>query len=304
VLLGLLLVVLYGIPLTGDHWIRLGLLMGMALLFFTFFVVLGILVSSLTRRSVVSFLVSLVIWVTIVLIVPRLGVMAAGRLMPVPTVAEVEATRDAFAKDCWEKHMQQNALSWRAREEQMHSLSDNEREVYREEHLPAWMDEDDAKRKQVQKTIEEFSIRLNEDLRNKKSSQEVLAMGLSRVSPASTFQLAAMKLAGTDIALKSRYEDSMRGYRTRFNSYVEKKQKETGNAGGFRVTVDSEHGVKFTAPREGGSLDLSDLPSFAPPTAGLREIGGSLVMDAGQLALASLLAFAGAFIAFLRYDVR
>ena len=96
----------------------------------------------------------------------------------------------------------------------------------------------------------------------------------------------------------------MRDYRTRFNQYVDKKQKETGGSGGFRITFDSERGVKFSAPRESGSLDLTDLPVFAPAEGPLREIAGSLVVDAGLLALASLLAFAGAFAAFLRYDVR
>lgn len=304
VLLGLLLVLLYDIPLTGEHWLRMGILMGMSLLLFTFFVMFGILVSSLTRRSVTSFLVSLVAWVTIVLIVPRVGVMAAGQLQPVPTVAEVEAQRDAFAKDAWEKHMQQLGASWRMREDQMHGMSESDREAYRAGHSTAWMEEDDAKRKEVQKDIDDFSVRLNEGLRNKKTSQEALAMTISRVSPAASYQLAAMRLAGVDIALKERYEDAMREYRTRFNQYVEKKQKETGGAGGFRVTFDSNRGVKFSAPRESGALDLSDLPSFAPPGGGLGEIAGGLVTDAGLLALASLLAFAGAFGAFLRYDVR
>ncbi len=304
VLLGVLLVLLYDVPLTGEHWLRLSLLMGMSLLYFTFFVIFGILVSSLTRRSVVSFLVSLVVWVTMVLIVPRMGVMAAGQMMPVPTVAEVEAQRDAFSKDEWEKHMQQMQASWREREEKMHGLTESERETYRDDHMAAWMDEDDAKRKQVQKDVDAFSVRLNEELRNKKESQEALAMTLSRISPASTYQLAAMKLAGTEIALKARYEDAMRDYRTRFNQYVDKKQKETGGAGGFRITFDSQHGVKFSAPRESGSLDLTDLPVFAPAEGSLRGIAGSLVVDAGVLALASLLAFAGAFAAFLRYDVR
>ena len=85
----------------------------------------------------------------------------------------------------------------------MHGLAASERETYRDDHMAAWMDEDDAKRKQVQKDIDAFSVRLNEELRNKKESQEALAMTLSRISPASTYQLAAMKLAGTEIALKS-----------------------------------------------------------------------------------------------------
>lgn len=304
VLLGLLLVLLYNVPLTGDHWLRLSMLVGMSLLLFTFFVVFGVLVSCLTRRSVVSFLISLVVWVTLVLIMPRAAVMAAGRLLPVPTIAEVEGQRDAFAKDARGRQMQKLMSAWRMRNEEMDGMSASEREAYREEQMGKWMDEDEKREEVVEKEIDAFSVRLNEDLRNKTASQEHLAMVLSRISPAATYQLAAMKLAETDVALKSRYEDAMRVYRTAFTQFADKKQKETGNTGGFRITVDSEKGVRMSAPREGGALDLSELPSFVPPKAELTEAAGGLILDAGVLALASILAFVWALGAFLRYDVR
>jgi hypothetical protein len=164
--------------------------------------------------------------------------------------------------------------------------------------------EDDLRRKQVQKDIEEYSLRLDEDLRNRKSEQERLAFTLSRISPASAFQLASMSLAGTDIALKARYEDAMRGYRTSFTQYIEKKQKESGGTGGFRITVDTKKGFQFSAPREQSSLDLSDMPAFIAPRLTFAGAAAPVVVDAGILALSSLLAFAWAFVAFLRYDVR
>jgi ABC-type transport system involved in multi-copper enzyme maturation permease subunit len=304
ILLGILLVLLYAVPMTVGHWMRLLVFIGISLLYFTFFVAFGILVSALTRRSSVSFLISLVAWVTFVLIIPRLGVMAAGQMKPVPSVAEVEAQRDAFSKDRWEKHMHDMQAKWRTRDEEMHGLSKEERETYRTKHMSEWTNEDDVDRKQILKDIDEHSVRLNEDLRNRKVEQEKVAFSLSRISPASAYQLAAMNLGGTDIALKARYEDAMRSYRTSFIQNVEKKQKETGGMGGFLITFDSDKGLKFTAPRESGALDISDMPVFTAPRHTLGDIAGIVTMDAGILALASLLAFAGAFLAFLRYDVR
>lgn len=304
ILLGALVIMLQGIPFTPDHWARIGLFVGISLLYFTFFIALGVFVSCLTRRSAVSFLVALVVWVTAVLIVPRLGVMAAGQMNPVPSVAEVEAQRDAFSKDRWESHMQELQGRWREREDATKGLSKEERDAYREDKLGIWMEEDDAMRKQVQKDIDGFSVRLSEDTRNRTAEQERLAFMLTRLSPASAYQLAAMNLAGTDIALKSRYEDAMREYRTRFTQYVEKKQKESGTQGGFRITVDSDKGFSFSAPRDRGTLDLSDLPVFAVPVRTFDAAAAPVVVDAGLLALYSLLAFAGAFLAFLRYDIR
>jgi ABC-type transport system involved in multi-copper enzyme maturation permease subunit len=304
VLLGILLVMLYGVPMATHHWIRLLVFLGMSLLYFTFFVAFGIFVSSLTRRTSVSFLISLVAWVTFVLILPRLGVMAAGHIRPVPSIAEVEAQRDAFSKDRWDKQMKEMGKKWQARDESMQGLSKEEREAYRSAHWSAWSEEDEGGRKQVLKDIDENSVRLDEDLRNRKVDQERLAFTLSRISPASAYQLAAMNLGGTDITLKARNEDAMRDYRTRFMQYAEKKAKETGGTGGFGIRFDSDKGFSFTAPRNLGALDISDMPAFTPPRPTIGEVAAAIVLDAGMLGLASLLAFAGAFVAFLRYDVR
>jgi ABC-type transport system involved in multi-copper enzyme maturation permease subunit len=304
VLLGLLYVLLCRVPLTGDHWWRLGLLGVVSLLLFTFFVVFGVLVSCLTRHSAVSFLLSLVVWVALVLIAPRAAVMAAGWVRPVPSVAEVEGQREAFAKDAHEKQMQRLMSAWRSRNAQMDGMPGAERDKFREEHMPGWMAEGEEDRSRMEMEIDAYSVRLNEDLRNRRQSQEDLAFALSRISPAATYQAAAMLLAGTDVSLKSRYEDAMRAYRTRFTEFTGKKQKETGNTGGFSITVDTEGGVKLSSPRDGGVLDLSELPAFVTPRTMLRDIANGLVLDAGALILASLLAYAGALWAFTRFDVR
>lgn len=304
VMLGLLLVLLFNIPLTADHWVRLGVLGVMSLLLFTFFVVFGVLISSLTKRSVVSFLVSLVVWVSLVLIVPRVAVMVAGKLVSVPTIAEIEGQRDAFAKDAREKQMQQMVSAWKARNEQMSGMSPTERDAYRKDHEGTWLAEDEKARSSIDKEIDSYYVRLSEDMRNKQSVQQQLATVLARLSPAATYQFTAMKIAGTDPELKARYEDAMRAFRTAFIAFAEKKQKESGDVGGFRITVDSERGVSFSAPREGASLDFSGMPSFVYQLPRLGGIAGGLLLDGGLLALATLLAFGWAFAAFLRFDVR
>jgi hypothetical protein len=57
-------------------------------------------------------------------------------------------------------------------------------------------------------------------------------------------------------------------------------------------------------PRNKAQLDLTDLPAFVPPVQQLTATVAGVVVDAGLLALFSLMAFAAAFFAFLRYDIR
>ncbi len=304
VLLSILFVMLAGVPLETSHWLKLGVLLGMSLLFFTCVLSFGLLFSTLTRRSSVSFLISLVTWIAAVLIVPRAGVMVAGQMVRVPSVAETEGQRDAYEKQQWEQHMADMTRRWKERNDPTQGMSKSEREAYRDEHLADWMEEDDAARKEIQKNIEAYGLKLNEDLRNRKAEQERAGLIFARFSPASAYQLAVMNLAGTDIGLKNRYEDAIQGYRTVFNAFAAKKAKESGNAGGIRITVDSDKGFSFSAPREKGTIDASELPHFAPPVRTFAEAVVPTAVDAGLLAVYTVLALAGAMVAFLRYDVR
>ncbi|MBX2990716.1 MAG: ABC transporter permease subunit [Bacteroidetes bacterium] len=303
VLISLLLLPLLGIPMTSDHWLRLGLLLGASLLLFTFFMAFGVLVSLLTRRSSVSFLFCLVAWVSGVLIIPRAAVMLAGRIVQVPTVAEVEARQDSYAKDQWSVHMKELGEEWRKRNTWLQQFPENERSTKREEMEWEWAEQDDGSRKLVQNAIDENARILKEELRNRKHEQERLAFMLSRFSPVSAFQLAVMNLAETDITLKARYEDALNIYRTAFNRYKQQKQKESGDSGGIRISVDSERGVKIDTGRE-IALDLSGIPEFTRERASISSVLARSIVDFGLLSLFSLIAFAAAFVMFLRYDVR
>lgn len=294
-LLCMLMVILAGVPMTGEHWLRTGLLMVVSLLFFTSFIVVGLFISALTRRSSVSFLISLVVWVAFVLIIPRAGVIAAGQMVRVPTVAEIQGQRDAFARDRWNVFRQD-----------LDSLFEDRRgaepDSMTEDAMWAHMQKQDSMRRAIELDINAFEARLYEDLSQRRNVQERLAFSLSRVSPASAYQLAAMSLAGTDLDLKRRYEDGLMTFRTQFVDYANKKTEDT--PGGFQISFSSDKGMSFAAPRGNTQLDLTDMPTFVPPVQQLGATVGGLLVDAGLLTLFSLLAFAGAFVAFLRYDVR
>ena len=303
-LLSLLVLLTWNVPMNGDAWLKLMTLFGAAVLYLTFFISLGIFLSTMTKRSSVSFLFSLVIWVCLVFIVPRAGATIAGQVIPVPTVAEIEGQQETFSKDRWSKYEDVMQEKWKRRNAPTEGMSKEEREAFREENMWQWMEEDDKDRKDVQKDIDAFAAKVNEDLRNKKAEQEQFAFTLSRLSPASAFQLAAMNLAGTDISLKRRYEDALNTYRPVFTAYKEKKQKENGGIGGIRISVDSDTGVKIDTGREKGVLDTSDMPRFEHPLHSYRDAVTPAIIDFGLLGIFSLAAFAGAFMRFLRYDVR
>jgi ABC-type transport system involved in multi-copper enzyme maturation permease subunit len=300
IMLSILLVLLFDVPLTQVHWAKITTLVALSLLFFTFFIVLGVMISAWTMRSNVSFMMALVVWIAFVLIIPRAGILTAGQLVNVPRVAEIEGQREAYAKERWGTFYEEMEKRWAKRQ----GPSCGNSEEIEDEKLWAYMEEDDSMHDAAMKDIEDFQARLMDDLRHRKAVQERLAFTLSRFSPASAYQLGAMSVAGTDVSSKSRNEDAMSEYRTRFNDYVEKKQDESGATGQVMISISSEDGMNVDAPREQGTLDISDLPRYEPPRISYAESVAPALVDFGLLSVFTIVAFAGAFVRFLRYDVR
>ena len=113
-----------------------------------------------------------------------------------------------------------------------------------------------------------------------------------------------MKLAGTDIDLKVRYEESMRSYKDDFTDYIQAQQAMGGGHGGFNISMDSESGVSIDFGRNDQTLDTSEMPQYSAPVIRPSEAMASSIPDFGMLSIFIILAFGGSFIAFLRYDMR
>jgi hypothetical protein len=304
-LLGLLLLILAGIPFDGGHWVRFGTLLGAGWLYFMFFIVFGLAVSALTRRSPTSFLVLLVAWIVLVLVVPRAGVLAATEMVRVPSVAEVESRKEGFESREWEAYRRELSRKWSERQARIEAVDEDEREAFEDEKTWDWMEQDEKDRQALQARIAENSRRINEELRALKGRQRRLGLWFSRISPASAFQLVALEVAGTGLQLGDRYTESIEEYRKRFSTFVEER-------GGNRMVLRAGHGDDDDGDdAEGGlfggqgePLDLREMPRHEPPAIHAREAVAPVIADLGLLALLIVAAFAVAFGSFLRYDVR
>jgi len=296
VILGLLMVMFGGISFSGDHWVRLLILFGGSLLYITFFVVLGICVSALTRRSSVSFLAALIIWIATVLIFPRVGALVAEQMLSVPTVAQIEGEADAFSKTQWNNH-------YVGMSERFESYVPNLDDVTDEE-LWASQEFEDSVRNDVELRIDAHQQKLLSTLNQRRAEQERLALSISRISPAAAYQLMTMKLAGTGLSLKTRYEEAMNIFRDDFLAHKKEKAKTEGESNRIAITMDSELGFSVQAPEKGADIDLSGVPQFVAPRWPIGQAIQGAVVDFGILAILGIVSFCGAFVAFVRYDVR
>ena len=148
------------------------------------------------------------------------------------------------------------------------------------------------------KKMQDYSNRLNEQRRNKQTQQERLAFGLARISPSTLFSLATTNLVGTAITVKQHFLDEAHGYQQTFAEFM--KEKTGMNLGGDVILFR----VKRGDDEEEKPINPAELPEFEYHPLSMAKVLNNAIIDIGLLLLFNIVFFIGAFVGFLRYDVR
>ncbi len=285
ILLGSLLLVVMGVPMSADGWTRLVLIVFAGFLYFTVFLTIAVAVSAMTVRSANSFLTLLVIWIFAVLILPRTAILVAGRAVDVLSVDEIGAQKARLNQQLWTEDSRKMSTFKPA------TTGDAQKMINEFQKFMGSIADEREKR------MNELSARLNEERQNAQKVQQTLAFGIARLSPCASFSLAASQLAGTSLDLQERYRSEARAYQQTYGKFMLDK---TGlNPGG---------GMVFRMRQESGEqprpIDPQELPPFLYRPLSLNDVLPAAIPDMGLLALFCLLFFAAAHVAFTRYDLR
>jgi ABC-type transport system involved in multi-copper enzyme maturation permease subunit len=276
----LLLLVFPNVVLTGQDWGRLLLMFLMFFLYLSVFFTLGLLVSARTNKSSTSFLVLLFIWVTFVTVIPKLSVVTAARLHPIPSVHEITAKKDAFLQQI-QGGAQKKVLDWI---KENAPKSGEDQKAYQEKFKKFLEDfQQDATSK-----IDENNAALERDYQARKRAQQNLAINLSRVSPASALTFSTMSLARTGIDEHERFLASIRAYKPIFTKWANSRMMQNLN---FQTG-------------ETGKVVLDDMPQHKFEPEGLSKSLARTLPDFGMMLFLIIVFFAGAYVSFLKYDVR
>jgi len=281
VAIGCLLLPVMGVALTGTEWARLGLVVLTGMLYFGVFLTMSVFVSSMTHRTSSSFLVLLVVWVMSVMVIPRATVLLAGRAVAVPTAEEVAAQKASYRIQLWKETRAQ-----------MLDFKPNGTAPDPAQEFTQFMDSLTDVR---ESRIAEHSGRLNEERYNRQLEQQKLAFALARLSPSASLALAASTLAGTSLSLADHFKNEAAAYQQEYAAFMKEKTGVVPGAGMVMIRVGDE---------EPQPIDPAELPEFTYDPLPLDKTVEAAAVDIGLLAFFNLLFFAGAFTAFLRYDVR
>jgi ABC-type transport system involved in multi-copper enzyme maturation permease subunit len=157
---------------------RLGLILALSLLYLGFFLSLGILVSTLTKRAATSVVILLFLWSLLVFIIPNLGTLLARQFVSVPSVRALSEKR----QQTWTREVLLGI-----------SRGGN------------WADH--------MRTLSAENDRLEQDYRLKFERLVRLSRNINRISPAASFLDAASEIAGTGIGEESRLKQEVVRYK-------------------------------------------------------------------------------------------
>ena len=286
ILTGVLVLLVMGIPFQSTDWVRLAIVIVAGYLYFGAFLAISLFLSSRTTSSSTSFMLALIVWILSVMIIPRTAVLFAGRAVDVPTVDELYSQRSRYSASLW----QENRLAM-----SNYRVPPGEPMQKAIPEFQAFMADLSQTR---DRKVADFTRQLEENRQNKQSVQERLAFGLARISPSATFSLAAMTLSGTGIHLKDEFTRAAKRYQQSFAEFLKEKTGETPSGGMiFRISTDNT--TKQKPP-----INAAEIPAFTFDQAPVSGVLGAAAVDFGILALFNIVFFAGAFVSFLRYDVR
>jgi len=308
----LAVVILFCFPmvdLTGSDWIRIGFMFITSLVFIATMYNLGLLFSCLAKRSAVSLVLGLFLWIIFAVVIPNASVYLATQIRPVEPEDKINEQIVALKREAQAEFNSELERSGRSYMSGSGSTSDVSGGGFGHGYMRSCNDV------LMHNSLIENSIGVPVKIKYADRYAEVeygylrglieqthLANNISRISPVCLYENVMSALAGTDMASVRHFIDGVKLYRKDIIEYMRSRTNNFSSAIFFTPCTKEE--IK-TRPRtdDAAPLELSDLPRFsykADMVTTLRRI----IPDLAFLVLGNVLFFAVAFAAFTRYDVR
>lgn len=309
-----LLVTLYpAVALGGEEWIRTALITLAFVLYAACVFSLGVLVSTLTGRAIMSFLILLMVWVFLLGMVPQTAVLVSELLLPVPTIdnvkrrhlAEFSPAQRAFGRKVEALWQRFHAEELRRRPAEPVERSPGSAAAY--ERATAEFEEwryDERMRIGATMALEYQAFasemrkagqELVRDRELRQDRQNELVLAICRfATPAGALTFAANRLARTGIFSSDKvFRKNVEEFSRKFSQENQRLIEENPSLAGM----------------EGARADPVDMSSIYPEPVsfareGLDESVSGVLQDLAYLAALTVFFIGCAFLSFQRYDVR
>jgi ABC-type transport system involved in multi-copper enzyme maturation permease subunit len=306
------LVILLCLPmvdLTGSDWIRIGLMYLASLVLIATMYNLGLLFSCLAKRSAISLVLGLFLWIIFAVVIPNASVYLATQIRPVEPEDKINRQITSLRRDAQREFVTELKRSGRSYMSGYDEVSDASGGGFGHGYLRS------ATETHIHNELINCSISVPISIKYADKYSEVeygylrglfdqtrLANNISRSSPIFLYESVMSALAGTDIASFRQFIDAVKTHRKDIVEYMRSRTNNFALAIFFTPCTEEEIKTRPTGDNA-PPLELSDLPRFSYQA----DLAGTLrrvVPDLAFLILANVLFFAVSFAAFLGYDVR
>ena len=256
------------VHLDASEWGRLGIIIGIAMLYLSLFLVLGLLVSARVRQSSVSLVILLLIWVSFVVFMPNTLASIASRFSPARSY-------DAFQED---RRQTRRAIL----------------EVY----YPQLNETDDPSKRMViaGECVTEDATqdgRLREAFLSERISQVSQARAITRISPVGIAQHLLEVFAGTGLTRHLQFVENVQLYAREYHEFIADTE---------RADPESPHIIGVRAGMSKKKVSPESIPIFEDTISLSRDFNTAAV-DLLLLALFFVVLLSGSYLAFVRVEV-
>ncbi len=271
-ILSLLVLIACGYSLAGPGGVlgETALALVLSILVIGAFLNLGLLVSALTRQAVSSFIILLLCWVFLFGVFPRLSVVMAQLISPVKSQQLLLQERNRVRLE--------NEKARSVEIDKIVESGDNTQE------------KQDAVSAEFRAKLTEAFQKLDREQDNRQNAQMQLAVHISRLSPVSCFVRPMAEVARTGWMQFEQYRQDVGRFGAALDDQVYGQYQEFRQKGGSNV------GFKGNGSAPAPVLQAGRIRT--------EDVVKNVLPDALLLVAFNLLFFTGAFVAFLRYDVR
>ena len=257
------------VHLGAEAWERLGIIFCIALLYTCLFLALGLLVSARVKRSAVSLVVLLLVWVVLVVFMPStLASIAGGSPSSGPT------------------------LDFSERSEKLHDELSNEYDSNRYKEP-----EDSLKRIQMDGEYvikdAEQQEQLHAERLNQRVEQVNRARAITRFSPVTIVQHLLESFAGTGFERHLQFLENVKSYAREFRIFI---------VDADRADPDSLHILGFRTGMSQKPVNPEVVPMFED-TLNLSKDFNTAAMDMLLLTMFVVVLLSGAYLAFVRVEI-
>jgi len=307
-----------------SDWTRIGLFAFLSFLYVSLFFALGLLLSSCTHRAATTLMWTMFLWVVFVLIWPSATAFAVRKLVDIKSDAHLtkESLFDLWASGADESKVREHKFAdlW-SNQYRKEVQSFQEKRGYQDvlKLVSVWQSgsssmDGETWRVTVTGSPENVArflalyhefMNFKEELRidyadrmgqiwqdyltNNPIRQALLVRNIARVSPAAAYDNATAVLSETDLDSHLRFIAQAKEYRRQIIQYLRDKKA-------------------FSSPKwyttSEGKADASGIPIFHERREPLSDSLKRAMADILILAMMNFVFFLGAYLAFLRYDVR